>query len=220
MKHVSFLAPSQLSQLCEKLDELWLENSDEVILFTWTQFLIDESLDVLGLTSPITLETDALLRRTSRQTSQECGATSTHDVAQTSFAEDELSNSSVNGAQSSQMTGASPAVPSSGANADAERPIDPRTVQTIASARHLILAIIEHDRLERQKAFNVAMYCCNVCFTEKQGVDCINFMGCDHVYCKQCMQEYFKVQIGEGNVNCLNCPNTDCDSQALPSQVS
>ncbi|XP_077984115.1 E3 ubiquitin-protein ligase RNF14-like [Glandiceps talaboti] len=97
--------------------------------------------------------------------------------------------------------------------------MDCRAVQDIGSQGLLLITLIEYNHLEQQRVFNSALFTCNVCFNEKLGVSCINFQGCDHVYCKECMKEYFKVQINDGNVKGLSCPDTDCDSQAMPSQV-
>lgn len=45
----------QLSSLCKQLDELWEENSGDVILFHWTNFLKNESCEALNITSPLDL---------------------------------------------------------------------------------------------------------------------------------------------------------------------
>ncbi|XP_072040514.1 E3 ubiquitin-protein ligase RNF14-like isoform X2 [Amphiura filiformis] len=208
-----WLSINQLSKLCAKLDDIWKENSNEVILFLWTQFLIDESLDILELSSPITLDTEELQRKrpsTSRQTSQDQDAAA---------CDEDATQKSASQARTDKKEEAATASVDPPTSTSSARTCDSRAVQDIASVPHLIPAIIDHDQAERQRAFNLAVYSCNVCFSEKQGSDCINFMGCDHVYCKECMKEYFKVQISDGNVKCLNCPETDCDSQALPSQV-
>ena len=59
-----------------------------------------------------------------------------------------------------------------------------------------------------------------VCFCERLGAICIQFSGCGHVYCKECMKGYFEVQINDGSVKCLECPSDKCESQAYPGQVS
>ena len=38
-----------MSKLCKKLDELWLQNENTSILFTWISFLTDEIFDYLNL---------------------------------------------------------------------------------------------------------------------------------------------------------------------------
>lgn len=42
-----------MSCLCRRLDELWEENQGCEILFTWIQFLKEETLDFVGIVSPL-----------------------------------------------------------------------------------------------------------------------------------------------------------------------
>lgn len=44
-----------MSCLCRRLDELWEENQGCEILFTWIQFLKEETLDFLGIVSPLNI---------------------------------------------------------------------------------------------------------------------------------------------------------------------
>lgn len=39
------------------------------------------------------------------------------------------------------------------------------------------------------------------------------------VSCKECLKSYFEVQIVDGAVNALSCPEDKCTSQASPGQV-
>lgn len=48
-----WLTRTQMSVLCRHLDQLWGENQGCVVLFTWVQFLKEEALDFLGITSPL-----------------------------------------------------------------------------------------------------------------------------------------------------------------------
>ena len=42
---------------------------------------------------------------------------------------------------------------------------------------------------------------------------------CGHVYCQTCMREHFRVQIQDGSVKNLTCPEEKCETQANPEQV-
>lgn len=42
-----------MSCLCRRLDELWEENQGCEILFTWIQFLKEETLEFLAIVSPL-----------------------------------------------------------------------------------------------------------------------------------------------------------------------
>ncbi|KAG1932859.1 E3 ubiquitin-protein ligase RNF14 [Pimephales promelas] len=47
----------QITALCKRLDELWQENRGTVVLFTWIQFLKEETLEILNLQSPLEIQT-------------------------------------------------------------------------------------------------------------------------------------------------------------------
>ena len=158
--HISF----QLSKLCKSLDMSWEESPYEVILFRWIQFLQEETLDILNISSPLVLTTKM------------------------KFALNDPS-------------------------------FDSRAVQDVASSAALLDSILAFDQQERERVFRTSHFCCGVCFCEKTGSDCIAFPKCEHVFCTECISEYFKVQIESGSVKALNCPETKCESQALPSQV-
>jgi len=96
---------------------------------------------------------------------------------------------------------------------------DPRCVRDIVDADLLLPAIKEHDEAAKEKIFNTTVFPCNVCFDEQFGSNSIQFLPCKHVFCKDCMKEYFTVQIKDGSVGCLTCPEDKCTSVALPVQV-
>ena len=62
-------------------------------------------------------------------------------------------------------------------------------------------------------------FVCKVCFTDKQGSECMKFNKCNHVFCNECMKGYFESQISSGNIKSLTCPQDKCDSHALQTQV-
>lgn len=104
-------------------------------------------------------------------------------------------------------------------NQDSVDKYDSRAIQDIASNDRLLATLLDYDKQARQIEFDKSLFECKVCFSDRVGSQCINFYNCNHVYCKECMREYFTVQIGEGNVNGLYCPEEKCESQAHPCQV-
>ena len=54
---------------------------------------------------------------------------------------------------------------------------------------------------------------------DKPGSQCVEFIGCGHVFCRECVSGYFEVIIKDGNVHGLTCPEEGCKSEALQSQV-
>lgn len=159
-----------MSALCKRLDELWEENEGCVVLFTWIQFLKEETLGFLEIESPLLVIT----HRESKAKEQE-GTPGT--------------------------------------------PLDPRAIVEPDSKRDLAAQLLDFNEEHWQKVFNLKMLNCGICFSEKLGADCLYFKICNHVYCNECMAEYFTIQIRDGNVQCLSCPQPKCTSVATPEQV-
>ncbi|KAK1161195.1 E3 ubiquitin-protein ligase RNF14-like isoform X1 [Acipenser oxyrinchus oxyrinchus] len=100
-----------------------------------------------------------------------------------------------------------------------EEPLDPRAIQDLDCRISILPQILDFDQTQQQKAFDNKAYVCGICFSEKMGAECLGFKECKHVYCKACLKEYFQIQIRDGNVQCLNCPEPKCTSVATPAQV-
>uniref|UniRef100_A0A8C9W7E5 RBR-type E3 ubiquitin transferase n=1 Tax=Scleropages formosus TaxID=113540 RepID=A0A8C9W7E5_SCLFO len=100
-----------------------------------------------------------------------------------------------------------------------KKPLDSRAIVEVDPRADILPQLLDFDEAQRQKAFEGKVFSCGICFTEKLGSSCLCFKECSHVYCKACMSEYFQIQIRDGNVQCLNCPEPKCKSVATPSQV-
>uniref|UniRef100_A0A4W2EZ34 E3 ubiquitin-protein ligase RNF14 n=1 Tax=Bos indicus x Bos taurus TaxID=30522 RepID=A0A4W2EZ34_BOBOX len=106
-----------------------------------------------------------------------------------------------------------------GSDIDQEEVVDERAVQDVESLSSLIQEILDFDQAQQIKCFNSKLFLCNICFCEKLGSECMYFLECRHVYCKACLKDYFEIQIRDGQVQCLNCPEPKCPSVATPGQV-
>ncbi|XP_069754317.1 E3 ubiquitin-protein ligase RNF14 [Narcine bancroftii] len=176
-----WLFRSQLSALCTYLDKIWKDSGNCVVLFSWMQFLKEETLSFLQIESPLEMQ------RNFKGTS-DC-----------MFSRDKKKEF--------------------GSLNKTESPPDPRAIQDVTSWASLLREILDFDQMRQQQAFNNKLFTCSVCFSEKLGTDCTYFKECKHVYCKICLKEYFEIQIRDGNVQCLNCPEPNCTSVATPAQV-
>lgn len=96
---------------------------------------------------------------------------------------------------------------------------DSRAVQDIGPKTKVLHLLKEYNEDTRRKVFKTKMFECKVCFLDKLGANCLEFWPCRHVYCKDCMASFFSVQISEGNIKFLRCPEEKCDSEANPKQV-
>ena len=75
-----------------------------------------------------------------------------------------------------------------------------------------------YNDFKRREQFNKTWFACNICFGNVLGEDCVIF-SCDHKSCKKCITEYFTGLIKEGNVHLLKCPESKCDTQAIPGLI-
>ncbi|CAI9592311.1 unnamed protein product, partial [Staurois parvus] len=100
-----------------------------------------------------------------------------------------------------------------------EETVDRRAIQDVLSVYDLIRHILDFDESQQKKCFDSKLFLCNICFSEKLGNECTYFKDCSHVYCDSCLRDYFEVQIRDGQVRALNCPEPKCTSVATPAQV-
>ncbi|KAM3847752.1 E3 ubiquitin-protein ligase RNF14 isoform 2-T3 [Vipera latastei] len=175
-----WLSQAQLTALCRNLDNLWEENRGSVVLFAWMQFLKEETLAYLNITSPFEPE----ITKQEKQPKEEGACYDMQDAAS--------------------------------AHGESSRTI---TEEDVESLSILIKEILDFDQSQKEKEFNCKMFTCNICFSVKQGSECMDFKDCRHVYCKICLKNYFEIQIKDGQVHCLNCPEPQCSSVATPGQV-
>ena len=96
---------------------------------------------------------------------------------------------------------------------------DPRAIQDILSQDLLLPLILDFNSKQLERKYNNSMFDCSVCFVEKFGRDCLKFVPCEHVFCKECLKSFFEIQIRDGNVLALTCPQDKCESSATPGQV-
>uniref|UniRef100_A0A914VL04 RNF14 n=1 Tax=Plectus sambesii TaxID=2011161 RepID=A0A914VL04_9BILA len=89
---------------------------------------------------------------------------------------------------------------------------------TLTGEQRLSL-ICDYDELVRRRQFETGWYQCNVCLSEKAGRHSLEFYPCGHVFCIDCVNGYFSVQIKDGAVRQLHCMEDKCKSEATPQQV-
>ncbi|XP_073444534.1 E3 ubiquitin-protein ligase RNF14-like [Dendrobates tinctorius] len=175
-----WLSPTQLTLLCQHLDDLWEENNGCVVLFPWIQFLKEETLDYLNIKSPYEIE---------------------------------LSNNGLqNWMQPAEKT------PDDGVSLE-RGSFDKRAIQDVQSVSALVKYILVFSEAQEKKVFDSKPFMCNICFMEKLGSECTHFKDCQHVYCNSCLKDYFEIQIKDGQVHALNCPEPKCKSVATAAQV-
>ncbi|KAM9180282.1 E3 ubiquitin-protein ligase RNF14-like [Dugong dugon] len=177
-----WLSLTQLTALCKHLDNLWEEHHGNVVLFAWIQFLKEETLTCLNITSPFELKFGSqgnMNRRTA-------AAPPKRELC-------------LGGATDSEK--------------GQEEAVDLKSLST------LLQEVLDFDQAQQKKCFNKKAHQCNICFSIKLGSECMYFLDCKHVCCRVCLKDYFEVQIKDGRVHCLNCPEPKCPSVATHNQV-
>ncbi|XP_032381754.1 E3 ubiquitin-protein ligase RNF14 [Etheostoma spectabile] len=111
----------------------------------------------------------------------------------------------------------------------ASLPIDPREsphneTQTFPGlsqtpSQTLLYQLLSYNVAQKKKAFASTVFDCGVCFVGWLGSDCVQLPDCGHIFCKACLAEFCKLQITEGNVRAVTCPEADCSATPTPAQV-
>lgn len=129
------------------------------------------------------------------------------------------STSSVPSGQSEQAGAGGQTLPSdlSGSIKHRERTL---SQLPLAPAEALLSRLLIHNEAQRQKTFATTTFDCGVCFMSLPGSECVQLWDCDHIYCRACLAQFCKVQIAEGNVRGVTCPQPGCAVSLIPSQVN
>jgi len=194
----SWLYPVVLSKLCKKLDSLW-ENNKQEILFTWVEFLQDKTLSFLKIKD--CLDMNCMYTSYKRTIEKLQGSQVNKEISEPN----KQYNNEVN-----RESGVSKKTSIIDKRAILDRPI----------GRNPIQMLIDYNEKRKQIEFKKNFYTCNICFTDKAGEHCTQFLPCAHTFCKDCIRGYFEVKIKDGNVQNICCPEEKCKFEATPGQVT
>lgn len=202
----SWLTPTQLSSLAAQLNDLYQSTGGAVVLFSWAQFLKDETLSFMGLHNVLEIPFNGLTTSEKSETPE-----STNHIRTSS---NELTSQNKN----------DPSVEQNYANGDSQidegaARLAPQTPLCLSPGQALMSQLLIYDAAQKEKAFSSTQFECGVCFMNWLGSECIQFIECCHVFCRICLAEFCKLQITNGNVRDLTCPQTGCESAPTPAQV-
>ncbi|KAK3690826.1 hypothetical protein LTR37_018954 [Vermiconidia calcicola] len=71
-------------------------------------------------------------------------------------------------------------------------------------------ALVTFDSEMKISIFNSGTYDCGICLEPKKGSSCYRLPRCGHVFCKQCLQDFYNNTIREGDVASVRCLSPDC----------
>ncbi|XP_035509474.1 E3 ubiquitin-protein ligase RNF14-like [Morone saxatilis] len=107
----------------------------------------------------------------------------------------------------------------------ASLPIHPRespqtlSVLCLTPSQTLLSQLLIYDAAQQQKQFATTVFDCGVCFVGWLGLDCVQLPECGHIFCQACLAQLCKLQITEGNVRGVTCPQAECTATPTPAQV-
>lgn len=76
--------------------------------------------------------------------------------------------------------------------------------------RELNIALLDFDIKAKREAFENETFECGVCLEPKKGAVCHRLILCSHVFCVQCLQDFYNNCITEGEVENVKCLAPDC----------
>ncbi|CAJ1061042.1 E3 ubiquitin-protein ligase RNF14-like [Xyrichtys novacula] len=278
----SWLTHTQLSALTTQLNDLYQATGGAVVLFTWIQFLKEDALGFLDISSLLELPSDEVsnlsqlssgekhqtgdfasdqdpqpskVSSEDPQEAEELGRNSpvSHYSSATQSgpnsesdeegSEDQRLETSglkavseddhedtVNGGDSSASLLPSsnspqpqdPCGPASvlvhskeSTHKDNQKPSGP----SLTPSQALLSQILIYNAAQKQKEFSTTVFDCGVCFVGWLGSDCVQLFECGHIFCRGCLGGFFKLQITEGNIRGVRCPDGDCTATPTPAQV-
>lgn len=77
----------------------------------------------------------------------------------------------------------------------------------------LLPLLIDHDSDMQRSRFSQASYSCEICLAFIKGARCVR-LSCTHVFCRSCLEDFWKLCIKEGDVGRVGCPDPRCIKDA------
>ncbi|TVY42655.1 E3 ubiquitin-protein ligase [Lachnellula subtilissima] len=84
----------------------------------------------------------------------------------------------------------------------------------------LKISLLDWDIKATQAAFEKENFACGICLDPKRGSVCHQMIDCGHVFCVQCLQDFYNNAINEGDLAMVRCLAPDCAKKRLEAQVS
>lgn len=78
-----------------------------------------------------------------------------------------------------------------------------------AAPQMLVPVLIAHDTSTTERHFDQTSYSCSVCLVSVKGARCV-LLTCQHVFCRGCLEDFWKLCIAEGDVARVTCPDPEC----------
>ncbi|KAI4223268.1 MAG: hypothetical protein L6R36_005559 [Xanthoria steineri] len=93
--------------------------------------------------------------------------------------------------------------------------------KAITVSPELRIGLLDYDLKAMQAIFEKATYECGVCLEPKRGAICHRMNLCGHVFCVECLQDFYNTCIVEGDVGSVKCIAPKCgQDDNLPANLN
>ena len=77
--------------------------------------------------------------------------------------------------------------------------------------------LVEHEKAVLLSKFASSAFTCPLCFDAFSGAKCCQIQSCGHVFCRSCLEDFWKLLIREGDVSRITCPDPECVKKVIPA---
>ena len=95
--------------------------------------------------------------------------------------------------------------------------LDMRAQNSCATAAEAWQVLLRHNDEGKRRSFIAKHHTCSVCLEDVARSRAVLLASCAHVFCKSCIAAMCDVQISDGAVQFVRCP--DCGENLLPSDI-
>ena len=69
--------------------------------------------------------------------------------------------------------------------------------------------LLAYELSSKSAQFSQNSYSCTICLNQLKGSKCLQ-LSCEHVFCRSCLEDFWKMCITEGDVKRVGCPDPEC----------
>ncbi|KAL8936551.1 MAG: hypothetical protein Q9216_004873 [Gyalolechia sp. 2 TL-2023] len=89
------------------------------------------------------------------------------------------------------------------------------SAQPFTVSRDLEVVLLDFDIKAKRTRFEKATFECGVCLEPKKGAVCHRISQCGHVFCVECLQDFYNSCITEGDVGSVKCFAPKCGQDVM-----